>query len=72
MFILRFSRALAKFKLFWFFSVGIACRQKPNVLECALALLACCLTFPRLAQWRFKTVKLSTSMELDKNENAKI
>jgi hypothetical protein len=24
-----------KFRLFWFFSVGFACRQKPNVPECA-------------------------------------
>jgi hypothetical protein len=35
---------LAKFKLFWFFCLGFAFRQKTNVLECALALLACCLT----------------------------
>jgi uncharacterized protein len=27
--------------------LGFACRQKPNVLECALALLACCLTFDK-------------------------
>jgi len=27
--------------------LGFACWQKPNVLECALALLACCLTVGR-------------------------
>jgi len=28
---------LAKFKLFWFFSVGLCIGKKPNVLECAMA-----------------------------------
>lgn len=31
------SGALGKGKLFWFFSVGFVCWQKPNVLDRALA-----------------------------------
>jgi len=31
------SGAVGKGKLFWFFSVGFVCRQKPNVLDRALA-----------------------------------
>jgi len=27
---------VGKGKLFWFFSVGFACRQKPNVLDLAV------------------------------------
>jgi hypothetical protein len=40
MFILHFSRALAKIQALLVFCLGFACRQKPNVLECALALFS--------------------------------
>jgi hypothetical protein len=37
-FILRFSRALAKIQALLVFCFGFAYRQKPNVLECAVGL----------------------------------
>ncbi len=43
------SGAVGKGKLFWFFSVGFVCRQKPNVLDRALAFYT---DAQRVAAWR--------------------
>ena len=40
MLLFRFCRALAKIQALLVFCLGFACRQKPNVLECALALMS--------------------------------
>ena len=39
-----FLSCVGKIQALLVFCLGFAFRQKPNVLECALALLACCLT----------------------------
>ncbi len=58
--------------LIWFFFLGFACRQKPDVLECSVGFYNEAQRFVGLRSWRFRSTILSASSALDTENKCSI